>query len=59
MAVRVTGFNKQVVDEFLNSLRNDYDEYQLTPDQIYNCDDTEISIVSKKKSKWIKEIRST
>lgn len=49
------GFNKVAVDKFYTLLRNEYDEYKLTPDRIYNCDETGISCVSKNKSRIIAE----
>lgn len=52
-AARAAGFNKQVVDQFFNFLGNVYDEHHLTPDRIYNCDETGISVVPKTKSKII------
>lgn len=52
-AARAAGFNKQAVDFFFNFLGNVYDEHKLTPDMIYNCDETGISIVPKTKSKII------
>jgi hypothetical protein len=38
---------------FFNFLGNLYDEHKMTPDRIYNCDETSISIVPKTKSKII------
>ncbi|CAK1582112.1 unnamed protein product [Parnassius mnemosyne] len=52
-SARAAGFNKQVVDQFFNFLGNVYDEHHLTPDRIYNCDETGISVVPKTKSKII------
>lgn len=52
-AARAAGFNKQAVDKFFTFLANVYDEHQLTPDRIYNCDETGISVVPKTKSKII------
>lgn len=37
---RATSFNKHNVDAFLSNLKSVYDRYQLTPDRIYNCDET-------------------
>ncbi|XP_050557910.1 uncharacterized protein LOC118277956 [Spodoptera frugiperda] len=52
-AARAAGFNKEVVDQFFTFLGNIYDEHHLTPDRIYNCDETGISVVPKTKSKII------
>lgn len=52
-AARAAGFNKQAVDKFFTFLGNVYDDHQLTPDKIYNCDETGISVVPKTKSKVI------
>lgn len=43
-----SGFNKVAVDNFFNFLGNVYDEHQLTPDRIYNCNETE----HKRLSMW-------
>lgn len=45
------GFNKVAVNKFYQLLGDIYDKYELTPDKIYNCDETGISVVSKTKSK--------
>lgn len=45
------GFNKVAVGKFYQLLGEIYDKYKLTPDKIYNCDETGISVVSKTKSK--------
>lgn len=52
-AARAAGFNRIVVDNFFNFLGNIYDEHHLTPDRIYNCDETGVSVVPKTKSKII------
>lgn len=52
-AARAMGFNKVAVGNFYQLLGEIYDKYKLTPDKIYNCDETGISIVSKTKSKII------
>lgn len=52
-AARASGFNKVAVEKFFNFLGNVYDEHQLTPDRIYNCDETGVSVVPKTKSKII------
>ncbi|XP_037977944.1 MFS-type transporter clz9 isoform X2 [Plutella xylostella] len=54
-AARAMGFNKVAVDKFYSLLGEIYDKYNLTPDRIYNCDETGISCVSKTKSKIIAE----
>ncbi|XP_025829864.1 uncharacterized protein LOC112904326 [Agrilus planipennis] len=50
-AARAMGFNKVAVSKFYQLLGDIYDKYELTPDKIYNCDETGISVVSKTKSK--------
>lgn len=50
-AARATGFNKVAVNKFYQLLGDIYDKYELTPDKIYNCDETGIPVVSKTKSK--------
>jgi hypothetical protein len=52
-AARAAGFNREVVDQFFNFLSNIYDEHHLTPDRIYNCDETGVSVVPKTKSKIV------
>ncbi|CAK1600155.1 unnamed protein product [Parnassius mnemosyne] len=52
-AARAAGFNKQAVEQFFNFLGNVYDEHKLSPDRIYNCDETGVSVVPKTKSKII------
>ncbi|EEC15327.1 conserved hypothetical protein, partial [Ixodes scapularis] len=37
---RATSFNKNNADAFLSNLKSVYDRYKLTPDRIYNCDET-------------------
>ncbi|CAG9561341.1 unnamed protein product [Danaus chrysippus] len=54
-AARAMGFNKVAVNKFYSLLGEVYDKYNLTPDRIYNCDETGISCVSKTKSKIIAE----
>lgn len=54
-AARAMGFNKVAVDKFYSLLGEIYDKYNLTPERIYNCDETGISCVSKTKSKIIAE----
>ena len=46
---RATGFNKTTVEEFFKNLRSIYDTNNLTPDRIYNLDETGISTVQKPK----------
>nr|CAI5833341.1 unnamed protein product [Callosobruchus analis] len=48
-AARAAGFNKQAVDHFFNFLGKVYDEHTLSPDRIYNCDETGVSVVPKTK----------
>ncbi|CAH2094367.1 unnamed protein product [Euphydryas editha] len=52
-AARASAFNKVAVEKFFNFLGNVYDEHQLTPDRIYNCDEMGISVVPKTNSKII------
>ena len=52
-AARVMGFDKVSVSKFYQLLGDIYDKYKLTPDKIYNCDETGISNVSKTKCKII------
>ncbi|CAG9562808.1 unnamed protein product [Danaus chrysippus] len=54
-AAQTMGFNKVTVNKFYSLLGEVYDKYNLTPDRIYNCDETGISCVSKTKSKIIAE----
>lgn len=54
-AARAMGFNKVAVGKFYSLLGEVYDKYNLTPDRIFNCDETGISCVSKTKSKIIAE----
>lgn len=46
-AARAMGFNKVAVDTFYSLLGEVYDKYNLTPDRVYNCDETGISCVPK------------
>ncbi|CAG4929569.1 unnamed protein product [Parnassius apollo] len=49
-AARAMGFNKVAVSKFYRMFWVDiYDKFELTPDKIYNCDETGISVVSKTK----------
>lgn len=43
---RATSFNKKNVDDFLDNLKSIYQKYKLTPDSIYNCDETGVSTVN-------------
>lgn len=52
-AARAMGFNRVAVGNFYQLLGETYDALHLTPDRIYNCDETGISVVSKTKSKII------
>ncbi|XP_074038536.1 uncharacterized protein [Leptinotarsa decemlineata] len=49
------GFNKVAVDQLYSLLGEVYDKYNLTPNRIYNCEETGISCMSKTKSKVIAE----
>lgn len=50
-AARAMGFNKVAVSKFNQLLGDIYDKFEFTPDKIYKCDETGISVVSKTKSK--------
>lgn len=52
-AARAVGFNKIAVDNFYKLLGEIYDKHQLTPDHIFNCDETGVSVVPKTKCKII------
>lgn len=52
-AARAMGFNRVAVGKFYQLLGDIYDQHKLTPDRIFNCDETGISVVSKTKSKII------
>lgn len=43
---RASSFNKANVDSFLSNLRSVYEKYKLTPDCIYNCDETGVNTVT-------------
>lgn len=43
---RATSFNKKNVDDFLGNLKSLYEKYKLTPDSVYNCDETGVSTVN-------------
>ncbi|KAJ4437236.1 hypothetical protein ANN_17371 [Periplaneta americana] len=50
---RAMGFNKVAVSQFFALLTNDIDENKLTGAQIYNCDETGMTVVPKQHSKII------
>lgn len=50
-AARAMGFNKVAVSEFFTLLEEVVDKHSLTPDRIYNVDETGISTVPKSQSK--------
>ncbi|XP_049879436.1 uncharacterized protein LOC126376220 [Pectinophora gossypiella] len=52
-AARAAGFNKVSVGQFFELLGRSLDEKCFTPDRIYNCDETGVSIVPKSRSKVI------
>ncbi|CAK9832694.1 hypothetical protein ANTRET_LOCUS9486, partial [Anthophora retusa] len=52
-AARASGFNKVAVQAFFKLIGEVYDKHHLTPDRIFNSDETEISTVSKNKGKII------
>ncbi|KAL7291839.1 hypothetical protein TKK_0014618 [Trichogramma kaykai] len=50
---RAYGFNEKAVNAFFHLLKELMDEYNFTPDKIYNCDETGISVVPKSFSKIV------
>ena len=52
-SARANGFNKENVKEFFHLLKELMDEYNFTPDRIFNVDETGISIVPKTSPKII------
>nr|CAH7753502.1 unnamed protein product [Callosobruchus chinensis] len=52
-AARAMGFNKVAVSKFFLLLGEVMEKFKFTPDKIYNCDETGITIVAKKQSKII------
>lgn len=50
---RAMGFNKVAVDNFFSLLTNLVDKYKLTASQLFNCDETGISVNPKINSKII------
>nr|CAH7723263.1 unnamed protein product [Callosobruchus chinensis] len=52
-AARAAGFNKQAAEKCFNFFGNVYDEQKLSPDRIYKCDETGVSVLLKMKSKII------
>lgn len=50
-AARAMGFNRVAVDKFFTLLENVIDKHKLTPERIYNVDETGISTVPKSQSK--------
>ena len=52
-AARAMGFNKVAVKQFFSHLSYVVDTYQLTPDRIYNCDETGLTVNPKGHSKII------
>ena len=50
-AARAMGFNKIAVNDFFKLLETAIDKYQITPQNIYNVDETGISTVPKSHSK--------
>ncbi|KAJ2950879.1 hypothetical protein O0L34_g5239 [Tuta absoluta] len=52
-AARAAGFNRVSVAQFFELLAQAYDKHGFTPDRIYNCDETGISVVPKTRSKVI------
>lgn len=50
-AARAAAFNKVNVGKFFDLLTRVVDENKLTPDRIYNCDETGVTVVPKHRSK--------
>lgn len=50
---RAMGFNKVARDQFFDLLEKVVDEHKLTPDKIFNCDETGITVNPKSQSKII------
>ncbi|XP_072380273.1 uncharacterized protein [Diabrotica undecimpunctata] len=44
---RATGFNKNAVQSFFNDLESIYNKHHLTPDRIWNIDETGVTTVQK------------
>ncbi|KAF2887993.1 hypothetical protein ILUMI_18180, partial [Ignelater luminosus] len=56
-ATRAAGFNRVSVGRFFNLLGQTLDKHAFTPDRIYNCDETGVSVVPKTRSKVIATTR--
>ncbi|XP_044749782.1 MFS-type transporter clz9-like [Coccinella septempunctata] len=52
-AARAAGFNRVSVGKFFELLGKTLDDNRFTPDRIYNCDETGVSVVPKSRSKLI------
>lgn len=52
-AARAAGFNRVSVGQFFKLLGKALDDHPFTPDRIYNCDETGVSVVPKSRSKVI------
>lgn len=50
-APKVVGFNRPAVMKFYEALGDLYNKYQMTPDRIYNCDETSITCDQKTEGK--------
>ncbi|XP_044750601.1 uncharacterized protein LOC123310947 [Coccinella septempunctata] len=50
-AARAAGFNRVSVGKFFELLGKTLDDNRFTPDRIYNCDETGVSVVPKSRSK--------
>ncbi|KAF2884452.1 hypothetical protein ILUMI_21718 [Ignelater luminosus] len=51
-AARAAGFNRVSVGRFFELLGQTLDKHAFTPDRIYNCDETGVSVVPKTRSKF-------
>lgn len=52
-SARAHGFNQEAVNTFFNLLEEIYSKYDLTPDRIFNVDETGISVVPKSSPKVV------
>ncbi|XP_067140159.1 uncharacterized protein [Centruroides vittatus] len=52
-AARAVGFNKVAITAFFELLSSVVNKHKLTPERIYDCDETEISCVPKSKGRII------
>lgn len=48
---KIVEFNKIVIETFYELLGNVLNKYKFSPDRIFNCDETDVSTISKSQSK--------